>query len=484
LPTAYNPYFLKLSNPGVTDPTGSNVNRFTVNAGSGVPTWVTTSPLATFNKGVAYSVTLSATDADGAVTYSIISGSLPNGLTLNGTTGVISGTPTTETPATIGVRATDTGGNIADITLSLPNTIPSISNTTLQFLGATMPTLNITNDSGGSVTVTIAAGALPSGVSMSSSGVFSGTVSASGTGTITLTITDSGGQSSTTGAIATLFRTQAAGGTFTYNALPPFYFPTDIISNFPVGTATSFALPAGINSYRIIVGGAGGSSPGRSVGGTGGYVAADYTNLAHLNSPITVTVGAGGMSGGGNQGGGGGGWTGVKRSDNTHLLIAGAGGSAGGEEGSTPGTGGNGAGGNLSGTAGGNAASGAQGGAGGTTSSGGSGGYGNYNGTGGSGSAFQGGSAPGGDGNVEGGAPGGGNGGYGYGGGGGGGAGYYGGGGGGAQSNSSSGGGGGSGFYNTSYGTLVTATQGGGSAGGSTYGGTGGNGYVRLVVLS
>jgi hypothetical protein len=45
--------------------------------------------------GVAYSETISAQGGTAAYTYSVLSGSLPPGLTLNPSTGVISGTPTT-----------------------------------------------------------------------------------------------------------------------------------------------------------------------------------------------------------------------------------------------------------------------------------------------------------------------------------------------------------------------------------------------------
>lgn len=485
LPTAYNPYILTLSNPGVSDPIGSSPNKYTVNAGTGLPTWVTTTPLPAFTKGEAYSQTLSATDSDGgAVTYSIVSGSLPAGLTLNGTTGVISGTPTNENAAVVVFRATDAGNNIADITLTIPNTIPTISNTSLSFAATSMPILTVVNDGTGSWTVAVTGGSLPTGVSLSTSGVFSGNCTVSGTGSVTLTVTDSGGQTSTK-TLTTNFRSQAAGTTFAYNSLPATFLPTDIISGFPVGTTTSFSIPSGVNSFRIICSGAGGASPsGNQYGGTGGYVAADYTNLSHLNSPIQVAVGEGGKSGAGNQGGGGGGYTGVRRNDGTWLLMAGAGGSTGGNEGQNGGYGGNGAGGNLNGTAGGTPPSGAGAGAGGTTTAGGSGGYGGYNGTASSGGFLYGGSGVGGDATVEGGQPGGGSGGYGYGGGGGGGAGWYGGGGGGTQSSSGAGGGGGSGYYNTSYGSIVSATVGGGGAPGSLGGGNGTAGYVRLVVLS
>ena len=58
------------------------------------PVWSTSAgSLGSFNNYASVNVTVSATDADGdTVTYSIVTGSLPSGLSLNSSTGVISGT--------------------------------------------------------------------------------------------------------------------------------------------------------------------------------------------------------------------------------------------------------------------------------------------------------------------------------------------------------------------------------------------------------
>ena len=63
--------------------------------------------------GNAYSASLSATGNSGSVTWSITSGSLPSGLSLDSSTGLISGTPTTVTvpgSASFTVQATDATG--------------------------------------------------------------------------------------------------------------------------------------------------------------------------------------------------------------------------------------------------------------------------------------------------------------------------------------------------------------------------------------
>jgi hypothetical protein len=129
-PTTYSPYTMTATNPSVAyQPTGSNANSISVTAGV-VPIWSTTSPLPLSFVGGSYSNTLSATDADAgsSVTYSIVSGSLPTGLSLNTSTGVINGTPASGTANSysITVRATDGGGNTADRVFSLTVTDYSI----------------------------------------------------------------------------------------------------------------------------------------------------------------------------------------------------------------------------------------------------------------------------------------------------------------------------------------------------------------------
>jgi Putative Ig domain len=60
----------------------------------------------------AYSQTISTSNSQGTVTYSVSSGSLPPGLTLNLTTGLISGTPTTTGSYTFSITAKDDNGTV------------------------------------------------------------------------------------------------------------------------------------------------------------------------------------------------------------------------------------------------------------------------------------------------------------------------------------------------------------------------------------
>lgn len=62
--------------------------------------------------GVAYSETISAQGGTSPYTFTLTSGTLPAGLSLNNTTGVISGTPTTAGTSTFSITATDSLSNV------------------------------------------------------------------------------------------------------------------------------------------------------------------------------------------------------------------------------------------------------------------------------------------------------------------------------------------------------------------------------------
>ena len=117
------PYTIRLVKPGTSLPTGSNRHKLidSITAGA-VPTWVTPSgllPIFTVNSP--YSTTIEATDPEGGqITYSLYSGSLPAGISLNSNTGVLSGTPSVDEARSFVIRATDTGGNFADRSFTLP----------------------------------------------------------------------------------------------------------------------------------------------------------------------------------------------------------------------------------------------------------------------------------------------------------------------------------------------------------------------------
>lgn len=127
-----------------TDTGGNFTDRtFTLpNVGAAVPTWTTTagelSPVADI--GTAYSTTVVATDDSGAApTYSLLSGTMPTGLSINSTTGVISGTPTAANGgASFTIRATDANGGVADRAFNIfCNVVAQYTSTQTVNLGST-----------------------------------------------------------------------------------------------------------------------------------------------------------------------------------------------------------------------------------------------------------------------------------------------------------------------------------------------------------
>lgn len=74
---------------------------------SGPPPDITTTTLPGGYVGVAYSQTLTYTSGTAPVSWSVTVGSLPTGLSLNSSTGLISGTPTTQQTASFTVTLTD-----------------------------------------------------------------------------------------------------------------------------------------------------------------------------------------------------------------------------------------------------------------------------------------------------------------------------------------------------------------------------------------
>lgn len=92
---------------------------FTVNPPAPVFTDATVNPTA--NVGSAYSDAVSASNA---TSYSVFSGNLPTGLSLNPSTGAITGTPTVSGPFSFVIRATNVTGNVntSQLTITAYNT--------------------------------------------------------------------------------------------------------------------------------------------------------------------------------------------------------------------------------------------------------------------------------------------------------------------------------------------------------------------------
>jgi Putative Ig domain len=155
----------------------------TVNSVATAPT-VTTTTLPSASVGASYSFNLAATGTT-PITWAVQSGILPNGLGLS-STGVISGTPTTQgTTSGLVFRATNSVGYADSTTMSLAVNAagvgaPVITNYYMSAGLAGAPysyTLGATGAP--TITWTLVNGTLPPGLSLASNGVISGTPTSS-----------------------------------------------------------------------------------------------------------------------------------------------------------------------------------------------------------------------------------------------------------------------------------------------------------------
>jgi uncharacterized delta-60 repeat protein len=157
---------------------------------------ITPASLPAGTAGSAYSQTFTVSPS-GTYTFSVVQGSLPSGLVLNTTTGVLSGIPSVTGSYTFSIKAAASNGcsatqsytlavNCPTIAIS-PNSLPNgtIGTAYSQSLSATPAT--------GSYSFVVSSGSLPSGLSLSSAGIISGTPTTSGVYSFAITASGFGG---------------------------------------------------------------------------------------------------------------------------------------------------------------------------------------------------------------------------------------------------------------------------------------------------
>jgi uncharacterized repeat protein (TIGR03803 family) len=165
---------------------------------------ITTTTLPNGAVGQGYSTILAATGGLAPYTWSITSGSLPAGLSLNGSTGVVSGTPTEPGTANFVVQVADSQGTpviaTAGLAITIPTPIcdvaPDANSTTINVATpgqSAMALLTVSNFL--SNTINFACSGLPSGASCS----FSNLTGSGTAGTVTMTVTTTAPPVGTTG---------------------------------------------------------------------------------------------------------------------------------------------------------------------------------------------------------------------------------------------------------------------------------------------
>ena len=192
---------------------------------------ITTTSLPNGTRNTAYSATLAASIT--GANWSVISGTLPAGLSLNSSTGVISGTPTTAGTSTFTVRAVY--GSASDekqftLTINSPVSTLRITTTSLPDGMTNSPySANLTASITGA-TWSVSSGTLPDGLALTSStGAISGTPTKAGTYTFT---------------VRAVYGSQNAEKSFTVN------IAQGIIG---IGSGTSGGCEAGLSVFSLLL---------------------------------------------------------------------------------------------------------------------------------------------------------------------------------------------------------------------------------------
>jgi len=182
----------------VTDHIGAVANRaYTMTVSSPSNPTITSASLSNGTTGASYIQVLTASGGSSPYTFSIQSGTLPAGLSLDAPSGTISGTPSAAGTSTVSFKVTDSATNNSTRTLSITvvaAALPQITTSSLNngIVGTTYAQVVSGVNGVPPYTFTVSSGSLPAGLSMNAStGVISGTPTTAGTSNPVFTITDS-----------------------------------------------------------------------------------------------------------------------------------------------------------------------------------------------------------------------------------------------------------------------------------------------------
>lgn len=272
----------------VSDGTSSANTTVTITLTNTYQTLTLTGSPPTATRTQAYSFTPSRGGGKSPYTFALVSGSLPSGLTLNSSTGAITGTPTSTTYGNfpITIRVTDALGGVANLNatlvyqnvvtpVSISGSYPSAGMVSRSYSGS----LTASGGAGGNVW-SVFSGSLPPGLTLNTStGALTGTPSANGSYSFTIRVTDSIGQTANSAQSVTVAANLTISGT---------------LASATQGVSYSSSLTAsgghGGNSWSI----ASGSLPaGLSINSSTGAIAGTPSSTGTSSFTVRVTDGQG-----------------------------------------------------------------------------------------------------------------------------------------------------------------------------------------------
>jgi Putative Ig domain len=252
---------------------------------------ITSSTLSPGTKGTSYSSVLAATGGTTPYTWSVTAGSLPAGLSLAPSTGLISGTPTATGTTNFTVTVADAGNPVQSASVAVSIVVAAPAPPALAITTSSMPAgtngtsySNALQASGGTSPYawSISAGSLPAGLSLNqATGLISGTPTANGTSSFTATVTDGGSPAQTKSVPLSIAVAAGTASALTISAA---------LSAATVNTGYSSAMTAtgGTPAYTWSIS-AGSLPPGLTLAATTGTISGNPSASGTYN--FTATVG-------------------------------------------------------------------------------------------------------------------------------------------------------------------------------------------------
>lgn len=211
--------------------------------------------------GSAYAQTITASGGTAAYSFAVTAGTIPTGMTLSAA-GSLSGTPTQSGTFTPTIKATDANGCSGTRAYTFALNCPTITISPLTLASAARDVAysaqTLTQTGGvGTVTWSVSAGALPTGMSLSAGGVLSGTPTVAGSFPFTARATDANG----------------CAGTFDYTL------------SVTGGCGTITLAPASLPAGTI------GIAYSQTITSSGGTAAYTYAKTGALPAGVTLSTG-------------------------------------------------------------------------------------------------------------------------------------------------------------------------------------------------